>query len=82
MGVDHRFKVGLKRHLNPSDKFKVLLVEHFLLPFKFCYVTNAILVVLVGDAYFKENRIVGKLNLCLRLSNRSAALLISPQKIV
>ena len=71
MGVDHRFKVGLKRTLNPSDRFKVLLVEHFLLPFKFCYVTNAILVALVGDSYFEENRIVGKLNLCLRLFNRS-----------
>jgi len=82
MGVDHRFKVGLKRTLNPSDRFKVLLVEHFLLPFKFCYVINAISVVLIGDAYFEENRLVGKFSLCLRLFNRSTALLISPQKIV
>jgi hypothetical protein len=82
MGVDRRSKMGLKRYLNPSDRFKVILVEHFLLPFKFCYVTSAILVVLVGGAYFEENRIVGKLNLCLRLFKRSAALLISPQKIV
>ena len=63
MGVDRRSKMGLKRYLNPSDRFKVLLVEHFLLPFKFCYDINAISVVLVGVAYFEENRLVEKFSL-------------------